>query len=225
MSITEALTHFVLIRHGETAWNVEHRLQGHTDIPLNECGQWQAQQAAHALTAIPFVAIYSSDLLRAKATAEIIAAEHELAVSLMPALRERHYGVFEGLCTDDIAAQYPAAYAAWQTREPDYVIPGGESLCDLYNRVCAAFSQIVAHHAGQTIGLVAHGGVLDCLYRFINQLPLSTPRDFSLHNASLNWITHRETQGIGYFQVERWGEVGHLAESVGTQDEIDPRIL
>lgn len=225
MSITEILTHVVLIRHGETAWNVEHRLQGHTDIPLNNCGQWQAQQAARALSGIPLMAIYSSDLLRAKATAELIAAEHRLAVNLMPALRERHYGVFEGLCTDAIAAQYPVAYAAWQTRSPDYVIPGGESLGAMYGRVSAIFSQLVANHAGHTIGLVAHGGVLDCLYRFVKQLPLSAPRDFPLQNASLNWVRYRETQGVGYFQVERWGDIRHLAERMGTQDEIDPRIL
>lgn len=223
-------THIVLIRHGETDWNVVRRLQGHTDIPLNATGQQQAQQAAIALADTPLAALYSSDLLRAQATADAIAAPHGLAVQLVPALRERHYGVFEGLCSDAIAAQHPAAFAAWQTRDAMYVIPGGESLSDLYRRVCAAFSQIVAHHAGQTIGLVAHGGVLDCLYRLVNELPLGSPRDFPLRNASLNWVVHMLEQGIGRFQVERWGEVGHLegidpTKAALAQDEIDPRVL
>jgi probable phosphoglycerate mutase len=208
MTKSEA-TRICFVRHGETTWNAEKRIQGQIDIGLNTAGLAQAQAAADWLAAREAVtALYSSDLLRARQTAERIAHRMRLAAALRPAFRERRYGFFEGLTYEESRARYPADYHAFETRDPDFVIPfGGESLRQLHTRVSGGLSQLAAAHEGETIIVVTHGGVLDIVNRLARGNPLSTPRDFLIPNAAINWLCVRDQQWI----LETWGQTEHLA--------------
>lgn len=203
------ITRLCLVRHGETAWNHERRIQGQRDIPLNPLGRHQAQAAALWLAREPIDALYSSDLSRAWQTAERIAQSTGLACRALPQLRERRYGVFEGLTYAEAEARFPQLYERLHARDPDLQpLAGGESLVALYLRVSAALQQMAVRHPGQTIVAVTHGGVLDIANRLVRHLPLSAPRDFAIPNAGLNWLTLRE----GKWQIESWADVAHLAD-------------
>lgn len=207
-------TTILLIRHGETAWNAERRLQGHLDIALNAEGARQAALLAAALAPEGIDHIVSSDLLRARQTAEAIAGPRGMAVGIDPALRERCYGGFEGLLYSEIAARFPLEFAAWQARDVDGVLPlganRGETFREFYERVISAVMAHAAAHPGKTVALVAHGGVLECAYRAALGLSLETPRDFKVLNASVNRFVVEE----GVLKLLSWGEVEHLRPAV-----------
>ncbi|MFN3788686.1 histidine phosphatase family protein [Massilia sp.] len=209
-----APTTVLLIRHGETAWNAEKRLQGHLDIALNAEGERQAALLGAALAAEPIDHIISSDLQRARQTAEAIARVRGAQVGIDPALRERCYGGFEGLLYSEIAVRFPREFAAWQARDVDAELPPGtnqgESFRAFFERVSAAIARHVAAHPGKTLALVAHGGVLECAYRAALGLPLETPRDFKVLNASVNRFVVEE----GRLRLLSWGEVSHLQPAV-----------
>ena len=225
-------TTILLIRHGETAWNVERRLQGHLDIGLNAEGERQAAALGAALAGEHIDRVLSSDLARARHTAEAIVAARGLivadtdpdldpraqadaagaAVERDPHLRERCYGGFEGMLYSEIAARFPREFAAWQARDIDAVLPPGknqgETFRAFFARTTTAILGHAARHPGQTLALVAHGGVLECAYRAALGLPLQTPRDFKVHNASIN----RFVVARGKLQLVSWGEIEHLRQ-------------
>jgi len=204
----------ILIRHGETAWNAERRLQGHLDIPLNAEGERQARLLAGALAAEPIDLIFSSDLQRARQTAQAVATLRGMPLQIEPGLRERCYGGFEGLLYSEIEQRFPAEFAAWQARDVDAILPTGkncgESFRQFYARATTAILGLAQAHAGQTIAMVAHGGVLECAYRMALDLPLETPRDFKVFNASINRFHLEE----GRLVLDSWGEVAHLQPAV-----------
>lgn len=210
----DAPTTILLIRHGETAWNAEKRLQGHLDIALNAEGERQAALLGGVLAAERIDHIVSSDLKRARQTAEAVARGRALRVGTDPALRERCYGGFEGLLYTEIAARFPREFAAWQARDVDAELPPGasrgESFRAFYERVSGAIAAHAAAHSGKTIALVAHGGVLECAYRQALGLSLETPRDFKVLNASVNRFVVEE----GALRLLSWGEVEHLRPAV-----------
>src|SRR5471030_1549441 len=203
-------TTIILIRHGETAWNAVRRLQGHTDIALNETGQRQAAALGQALAGERIDAVVASDLQRAMQTAEAVAAHHGLAVQTDAQLRERCYGVFEGMLYADIERSYPQEYALWQARDIDAVMPAGlreaESFRQFYRRSVDSMARWAERHAGRSIAVVAHGGVLECAYRQAVGMSLDSPRDFQVRNASINRFTYTD----GRLVLAGWGEVGHL---------------
>ena len=203
-------TRILLIRHGETAWNAERRLQGHLDIALNPEGERQAALLGAALAAEPIDVLVSSDLSRARQTAQAVARGRDLSVHIDPQLRERAYGGFEGLLYSEIEQRFPAEFTAWQARDVESTLPPGkrigESFRQFYARATGAILDWAARHPGKTIAVVAHGGVLECAYRLARGLPLETPRDFKVFNASVN----RFTLDAGGFGLQSWGEVGHL---------------
>lgn len=204
---TQLACRLCLVRHGETSWNVERRLQGHLDIPLNDNGRAQAVNTARHLRTLDFDAIYSSDLQRAWHTAGAIAAHAPHPVRPEPRLRERHYGIFQGLTYDEAAARHPEAYARFKGRDLEHPIPGeGESLADFADRVNAALTQIARHHRGQQVLVVTHGGVLDIAHRLAAGKPLDSQRDFTIPNAALNWIEHE----AGGWRLIAWGDESHL---------------
>jgi len=201
-------TRLCIIRHGETAWNVEKRIQGHTDIPLNATGRAQALAMAFNAAHHRFNAIYSSDLARALETARVLAQREDLEVQCLPQLRERHFGLFQGLTAAQGAERYPEAYTHYQTRDLDYDFETGESLRRFSERVSEAIDWLVRHHGGQTIAAVSHSGVLDVIYRRATGRPLHTPRDFAIPNCALNWF-HFDSQG---WHLEAWADRHHLHE-------------
>ncbi len=212
-------TTILLIRHGETSWNAVRRLQGHTDIPLNEEGARQAGALAQALAAGQVEVLVSSDLQRAMQTAQAVAGQYDgLEVQTDDQLRERCYGVFEGMLYAEIEQQYPAEYALWQARDIDAVMPAGEreaeSFRQFYQRSTDGIAEWAQRHPGRTIAIVAHGGVLECAYRAAVGMSLDSPRDFQVKNASIN----RFTWADGKLALTSWGEVDHL--SLAAMDDI-----
>lgn len=217
-NVAAGTTTILLIRHGETAWNAERRLQGHLDIALNAEGERQAAALGAALAGERIDRILSSDLARARQTAEAIAAARGMGaaagggVECDPQLRERCYGGFEGLLYSEIAARFPLEFAAWQARNVDAVLPPGknqgETFRSFFDRATAAILGHAARHPGQTLALVAHGGVLECAYRAALGLPLETPRNFKVHNASINRFAVEQ----GRLTLVSWGEIDHLRQ-------------
>ncbi|HWT37784.1 MAG TPA: histidine phosphatase family protein [Paraburkholderia sp.] len=204
-------TQVLFIRHGETDWNRIKRIQGHIDIPLATSGVEQAQRlcerfAREAHEGARLNAIYSSDLMRAQQTAQPFADVLGLSLELREGLRERNYGAFQGHDSDEIALRFPDEYAQWQTRDPGFSPPEGESQRVFYHRVLHALEPIVAAHPNGRIACVAHGGVLDCVYRFANRLSLDAPRNYQLLNTSVNVV---EFEG-GRATVVSWADIAHL---------------
>ena len=204
-------TQILFIRHGETDWNRIRRIQGHLDIPLATTGVEQAQRLARRFADEAgqggrLDAIYSSDLQRAQQTARPIAAALGLPLQLREGLRERQYGAFQGYDKEEIAERYPDEYEHWQTRDAGFAPPAGESMRAFYHRVMDAIAPLVAAHPGGRIACVAHGGVLDCVYRFARDLTLEVPRDYALLNTSVNVV---DFDG-GKARVVSWADVAHL---------------
>jgi probable phosphoglycerate mutase len=213
------MTEILLVRHGETDWNVEKRLQGHLDIALNAEGRRQASALGQILLNEPIDAIISSDLQRAAQTAWAIAAPRGMTMQIEPALRERCYGALEGLLYDDIDERYPDAYAAWCARDINVRYPVGkndaETLAEFSLRAIEIVIRLAKQFDHKKIVIVTHGGVLECIYREAQGIGLSSPRDFSIFNASINRIIWN---GSG-MQLLQWGAVAHLNQLV--LDEID----
>ncbi len=196
------------IRHGQTAWNAEQRLQGHTDIALDNTGRWQAEQMAQALAEESLSAIYSSDMLRAHHTALALAQTTGVAVHTQQQLRERHFGFLEGCTYAEIDQRWPQDARWWRQRDVLARPGGGESLVQFSNRCVGAAIQLAARHPGGAIALVAHGGVLDCLYRAATGLSLGAPRTWQLGNASINRLLWTP-QGLS---LVGWNDDQHLQQ-------------
>ncbi len=212
----DSSTRILAIRHGETAWNRDTRIQGQLDIGLNERGRAQAHALAEALRGEPLAAIYSSDLSRAQETARAVAATTGAEVHLDTALRERAFGHFEGLTWDEIATQWPEESQRWRRRDLDFAPGGGESLPVLYERCVGAVLRIAALYPGEQIAIVAHGGVLDCLYRAGTRQSLQAPRAWQLGNATINRMLYTP-EGLS---VTGWNDDHHLSHL--TLDETSP---
>ncbi len=209
----------LLIRHGETAWNRERRMQGHIDIPLNQEGRRQARALGAALVTERPDAIWSSDLQRARDTAEAVADALGMTVTLEASLRERCYGAFEGMTYEEIGDRYPDSMAQWQRREPHARFPAGdreaETLHEFHQRCVATITNIARHHGSGKLVIVAHGGVLDSLYRAATGMPLDAARNFGNVNAAINRL-HWDGSG---FSLLNWGDDTHLVAA--GLDEID----
>jgi probable phosphoglycerate mutase len=213
-------TRILAIRHGETAWNVDTRIQGQLDIALNDMGQWQAQRVGHALKNEDIAAVYSSDLMRAFETAQAIAQHHAPTVPLSViehvGLRERHFGHLQGQTWAEIENGWPEDAKLWRGRDPHWSPVGGESLTALRKRVAASVEELASQHLGEQIVLVAHGGVMDALYRLATRQPIEAPRTWHLGNAAINRLLWT-TEGLS---LVGWGDVSHFDEGHdGPRDE------
>ena len=204
-------TRILAIRHGETAWNVATRIQGQLDIPLNETGQWQAAQLARHLAAQEEIdAIYTSDLLRAYATAQAIGHAVDVPLQTHPGLRERGFGDFQARTFAEIETSLPEESIRWRKRDPHWEPPGGgESLLTLRERVLQTVDTLAAAHLGRNIVLVAHGGVMDILYRAATRLDLQAPRTWNLTNTAVNRLLWTP-QGLS---LVGWADTSHIDES------------
>lgn len=153
------MTRLLLARHGETAWNRERRFQGHADPPLSDEGRRQARQLADRLADTPLAAIYTSDLARARETAEIIAARKGLAVDVVAGLRENDIGSWTGLTVDEVRGFFPDDYVRWESGQ-GFGWRDGEQYPEMAARVVAAVRGIVAAHPDSSVLVVTHGGPL-----------------------------------------------------------------
>ena len=156
-------TTLVLVRHGETDWNRDRRVQGHSDIPLNDTGRAQAKELAKQLSGEHLAAVFASDLARARETAEIATAGTDLDVRELVDLRERHFGTWEGLTDDDIRARFPESRTGpWGD---------GETVDEMSARVVAALRAIAVEHVGVTVLVTTHGGPIRAVLRAVGTEP------------------------------------------------------
>lgn len=203
-------THFWLIRHGETDWNAEQRLQGWRDMPLNAVGKQQALAVARLLAAqqTHFDAVLSSDLQRAVQTAEIALKGHHTPLIQDPQLRERNYGIYEGQPWRKLLQLPDQPEPDINLRDPSLDVPNGESLNVFHDRIVTAFLRIAHERPQQQLAVIAHGGVIDMVWRKIQNIGLNTVRPMRIKNASVNHFTIDKNQK---WQEIAWGQVDHLS--------------
>jgi probable phosphoglycerate mutase len=210
-------TRLIIVRHGETEWNIAGIRQGHLDSRLTDKGVAQAKALAERLARERFTALYSSDLGRAVQTAMAVAdvTGHEIVTDMR--LRERHLGIFQGLTAGEIMEKYPEERRQFRTLGPDYVIPGGESMRQQVERNVAYLNDLAGKHRGEQIVVVTHGGVVSGFFRHTLAIPLDAPRRFEFVNAGLNLFVREEDDWI----LLTWGDVSHLAPGAASEGD-DP---
>jgi alpha-ribazole phosphatase/probable phosphoglycerate mutase len=202
-----------LIRHGETVWNSEMKLQGHADIPLSERGLQQAGALAGRLSPHSISAVYCSDLSRAVETARQVAAPHGLEVIPVPDLREMNFGEWEGLTFREITERYGDMAMQWWSAPLSMKVPGGEGLLDLKDRVLPAVRAIVERHMGNPVAVVCHGGPVRCLVGTVLHMDLNNHWRIRQDNAALNILDFSDwDSGI----VALLNDRSHLAEEFST---------
>lgn len=206
--MTEPKTRLLFLRHGETAWNLDGRYQGHEDSALTAEGEAQADAAGRWLDEHePMIDVaYSSDLGRAVETARRVMARRGLAVGLDARLRERHMGRLQGRRLDDPDPVLAASRAAYRSGDLDARPEGGESMREVTARVEAFVEEIARRHAGQTALVVTHGGWLALLLRHALSLPPEAERRFVVLNASLQELRHDGER----LWLWSWGQTLHL---------------
>ncbi len=194
------------IRHGQSTYNAEGRIQGQSDVPLSELGERQGEAAARALTAYPIDAIFSSPLRRAMQTAEAVSATLQLPIRTDDRLKEIHAGIFQDKRRCDVEQLYPEETAHWVSEDPDYAIPGGESRRQLLHRGTTAFRDI-ARCGHAHVAVIGHGRLLVVTLKgLLDIAPVEPP--FSLQNGS---ITRLAANGDGRFELLSLDDVDHLA--------------
>ncbi|HKA42469.1 MAG TPA: histidine phosphatase family protein [Burkholderiales bacterium] len=206
-------TTLIVIRHGETLWNRDRRMQGTTDTQLSDVGRIQSQALGRRLSNHGFRALYSSDLSRARDTARAIAEHTGREVVVDARLQERRFGIFEGLTAGEIIERYPDEHARFASRDPDYAVPGGESASGFTGRCIGCLAEIADRHRGEEVVVVTHGLVLDALYRAAHGLAHGERRPVPLINASMNLFGY----GASVWRLVVWGDVTHLAADEVTQ--------
>jgi 2,3-bisphosphoglycerate-dependent phosphoglycerate mutase len=209
------ITRLTIVRHGETEWNIAMRLQGKQDSALTKLGRKQAEYTARALRDRKFDVLISSDQGRAVETANIINAYHQLKLNLSQNLRERNFGIMEGLTREEVAQKYPEVHEGYMNRKSNYQVPNGESLVQLYARVTTELKRIADEWKGKNILIISHGGVLDCTMRMVFAISLDVRRNFSIYNASINTFLYNN----GRWDLEEWGNIEHF-RGTGSMDEL-----
>lgn len=201
------MSRIFLIRHGQVQLNEENTYVGSTDVPLNATGRSQAAQVAHCLETETIKAIYSSDLQRARETAEIIASHLNLSVSAVPELRELDYGDWEGVAEARVRSDYSDIFLKWRRNPVEVPVPGGETLGELKERVFPAFLRIAGNHAGEDIAVIAHKTVNRVILCCLLGMDIRYYRRIGQDNTALNVIRRRED---GMFVVEAINQRDHL---------------
>jgi probable phosphoglycerate mutase len=211
-------TRLIIVRHGETTWNLDSRYQGHADSALTETGLAQARLLAERFARERFSTLYSSDLGRANQTAQLIAAHTGCELHLDPRLRERSLGVMQGLRRIEFQERMPDHYARFASGDWDYAPPDGESTRLSVGRFVAAVTDLATRHSGQTIGVITHGGVLGSFLRVVIGIDSEQPRRFKRFNGSWNVFSFE----AGSWVLNTWGDVSHLGELGNVLSLDDP---
>ena len=199
-------TKVILIRHGETEWNLSGRWQGHADSALSERGVSQAVALGERMKKESIDHFYTSDLERAQHTSRLVGEPSGWLAEPMESLRERDLGVLEGLTTDEMIDKFPNQYKSFRNDGSDYQVPHGESFRQFYERCSQALEEVSFRHSGKRIGLVTHGGFLGAIFRYVLKIPLDAERNYVLLNCSVNRL---EKTDKGWNLIS-WGDVAHL---------------
>ena len=211
------MTTIFFIRHGQTEWNKALRYQGHSDIALTPEGVQQADLVAKRLAKEPFDAIYSSDLVRARITAETIAAQHGLAVVTNPDFREVKFGEWEGLRYNEIYGGWPAEIDNFFQNPGKVCIPGGESFHEVKRRTDKALTEIRAKHEGECVAIVTHGGAIRTMLCSALGISLDLLWCFRQDNTAINIVEYEERYNI----LRLINDANHLYDF----NSIDPARL
>lgn len=209
-------TEIVLVRHGETVWNAEGRVQGQGDSPLTERGTAQAQAVARRLQHESFTTLYASHLGRVIETARYIAAITGHAITIDERLQERHYGIFEGLTYDEAQRQHREHYEAYRAHRytADFALPGAESIRQLSERGQVVLQELARKHPGERLVIVSHGAFLGAVLRHFLGVPLDGKHGFRLANGSVSVVIFEDDD----WQVTTLGEVYHLGDANHLRD-------
>jgi probable phosphoglycerate mutase len=206
------LTRFIVVRHGETQWNLESRIQGHGDSALTSRGLEQADAIARRLAGEAFDVLVSSDLGRALQTVQAIGRATNREVVADARFRERNFGCCEGITYAELHERYPDGFGRHlQDNDPDLRLPDAETRREFYARIAGSFEELAAEHPGKTVLVVCHGGVLAALFRHIHGIPAGELKSVEIPNAAYNSVV-REPSG---WRIEAWADTAHLADMAG----------
>jgi|TARA_B110000014_G_scaffold196872_1_gene145948 broad specificity phosphatase PhoE len=178
----------LIVRHGETEWNAEGRIQGHTDIGLSENGAQQARSLGQRLADRQIDVAYSSDLKRTSETARLALGHRNVVLNETPRLREYHKGIFEGMTLTEIQTQFPDEYPKYLEKDLSYAPEGGETTRDVSTRMASIFQEIKAKHLDETVLVVSHGGALRAAMVSLLGMPLEGNWSFVFGNCGLTMV-------------------------------------
>lgn len=201
------MTTVYMVRHGETDWNRAHRMQGWSDIPLNERGREQASFAARALASVPLDVIYTSPLKRAEKTAEIIRGERKIPLFAEKGFIEINLGKWDGHTPDEMDVLYPGQYDIWRSTPGDVHIDGGETFAKVQERAWKAFLSMVDKEKGKHILLVSHMGCLSTILFKIAGYPLNDLWKHPIGNCALCRV---DIESDGTMHIEEWGRDDYI---------------
>ena len=205
-----------MVRHGQSTWNHERRIQGQLDPPLSDEGRRQAARLGRRLTGRTFAGLYTSDLKRAAETAALVGQSIGIDPTPMAGLREIYLGQWEGLRTEDLASKFPEAWASW-TDEPDWdLVPGGEGSVAFETRVAATLDDLFHRHAHGDVLVVTHGGVIQIALHHVVGRPGRGIFPFRIQNASMSVLERRN----GRVVVSGVNDIGHLEGEPAVAPEI-----
>ncbi len=182
----EAETELFLIRHGQTAWNRDHRIQGQQDVDLDDAGRAQAEALTSAMHRIQPDVVHSSDLVRALSTARIATGLPDSSIHTSPALRERCFGIYETFTQEEIRRKWDPGFFTPDRGEPDGSIEGAEEIHEFQMRCVRALESVVKDHPGQRIAVFTHGGVIRSWVCYWLEIPMTAPRRFKVTNTSIH---------------------------------------
>ena len=190
----------LIVRHGETEWNAEGRIQGHTDIGLSENGAQQARSLGQRLADRQIDVAYSSDLKRTSETARLALGHRNVVLNETPRLREYHKGIFEGMTLTEIQTQFPDEYPKYLEKDLSYAPEGGETTRDVSTRMASIFQEIKAKHLDETVLVVSHGGALRAAMVSLLGMPLEGNWSFVFGNCGLPMVdTFADNAGLRLF--------------------------
>jgi len=196
----------IVVRHGETDWNAEGRIQGHQESSLNERGRAQAAALEKRFESERIDELYSSDLQRTLDTARPISEATGVEIRTDERLREWKLGRLETLSINEAREREPEALRIYEEGDPDVVIPEGESIRQRFERCTSCLKEIVERHGNARVVVVTHGGILDDFYRHVSGIALDADRDWPLYNAGVNTLRIED----GRLRIKSWGDTGHL---------------
>lgn len=196
----------IAVRHGETDFNAERRMQGHLDVPLSVTGRVQAQAAAARLADEPIDKIYSSDLQRALETARIIHEGREIELVTDLRLREFHMGTFQGMTLSEAREKHGDAWERFFIHDADFALPGGQSRNQKQVEIASFMEEVVRSQAGGRMLVVTHGGILIAMLRHVLGIPASHYFRVSIENTGIQRFRYKNET----WQLVSWGEVDHL---------------
>ncbi|MDP7583187.1 MAG: histidine phosphatase family protein [SAR324 cluster bacterium] len=198
-------TEIILIRHGETEWNSQQRMQGHSNSDLSEVGRGQIQALGELMKNVSFDHIYSSDSLRARQTAEAVTQYSGHTLQFDQRIREKNLGVFEGLTSTEAKERHPEIYRLFKTAGANYVIDEGESTQQLLERALEFIEEIRLRHPQERVVMVTHGGVVRVLMKHALGLSIDAPTRFIIKNTGIFGLIWNEN-----WLVTQMGGVSHL---------------